>query len=137
MLRSINEESYFGNNIDKAIKAIKSDEFGLACKYLHEEMMKNDHSAEVYNLLGIISEYKGDVILAAKYYRAAYVFDPTYKPVDRNLEKLTSFFYIFNKECLDFGDTLEKEYKKSYFIENNRVHIAHLKNNEAGKKSAC
>ena len=81
-----------------------------------QHMIENDHSAEVYNLLGVISEYKGDVILACKYYRAAYVFDPTYKPADKNLEKLTSFFYIFNEENIDYGDTMEKEDKKSYFL---------------------
>ena len=64
MLTSINEESSFENNINGAINAIKSNKYDLACKYLYADMIENDHSAEVYNLLGVISEYKGDAILA-------------------------------------------------------------------------
>ncbi len=127
MLTIRNEKVYFENNIKKAIRAIKSNEYDLACTYLHAHMIENDHSAEVYNLLGVISEYKGDVLLAIKYYRVAYVFDPTYKPADRNLEKLTSFFYIFNEANIDFGDNMEKENKKLKFVENSAFHIGHLK----------
>ena len=32
---------------------------------------------------------------------------------------------------------MEKEDKKSYFLEYNAMHVGHLKNNEAGRKSAC
>ena len=137
MLTSSNEKSSFENNINGAINAIKSNKYDLARKYLYAAMIENDHSAQVYNLLGVISEYKGDTILACQYYRVAYVFDPTYKPSDKNLEKLTSFFYIFNEANIDYGDTMEKEDKKSYFLEYNGMHIGHLKNIEVVRKSAC
>jgi len=127
MLTIRNKESYFEDNIKNAIKAIKSNKYDLACKYLHAELIENDHSAVVYNLLGVISEYKGDVILACKYYRAAYVFDPTYKPADINLEKLTSFFYMFNEDNIDYGDNVEKEDQNLNFIEYNSRNIGHLK----------
>lgn len=133
MLTIRNEKIYVENNIKKAIKAIKSNKYDLACEYLHAYMIENDHSPEVYNLLGVISEYKGDVLLAGKYYRAAYAFDPTYKPSDKNLEKLTSFFYIFNEANIDYGENIdylgnmEKERHKLNFIEYNETHIGHLK----------
>lgn len=98
MLISSNEKSSFENNINGAINAIKTNKYDLARKYLYAAMIENDHSAEVYNLLGVISEYKGDAILACQYYRASYVFDPTYKPADNNLEKLTSFFICLMKK---------------------------------------
>jgi len=123
MLIIRNKKVCFDNNIKKAIRAIKSNKYDLARNYLHAHMIENDHCAEVYNLLGVISEYKGDVLLAIKYYRAAYVFNPTYKPADRNLEKLTSVFYIFNEANIDFGDNMEKEHQKSNFVENNAFHI--------------
>lgn len=129
MLAICNEENYFHNNIKEAINAIKSNKYELAYMCLHAAMIENDHSAEVYNLLGVISECKGDVSLACKYYRAAYVFDPTYKPSDKNLEKLTSFLYIFNEAGIDYGDNMEKEHQNSYFIEYNAMHVGHLKNN--------
>ena len=137
MLRSINEESSFENNIKQAINEIKANRIDLARKYLYAAMIENDHSAEVYNLLGVISEYSGDASLACQFYRAAYVFDPTYKPADKNLEKLTSFFYTFNEANIDFGDTMDSEYKKSYFLGHHRLKIGHLKNIQVGRKSAC
>ncbi|GCD12325.1 hypothetical protein [Clostridium tagluense] len=137
MLRSINEESSFENNIKEAINAIKSNEYDLARKYLYAGMIENDHSAEVYNLLGIISEYKRDESMACTYYRAAYVFDPTYKPADKNLERVTSFFYIFNKTSIDYGDTIEEECEKSCFAEYSGMQIGNLKNIQVDRKSAC
>ena len=137
MLRSNNEEGSFQNNIKEAINAIKLNKYDLAHMYLRAAMIENDHSAEVYNLLGIISEYKRDGSMACTYYRASYVFDPTYKPADKNLERVTSFFYIFNEDCLDFGDTLEKEDKKTYFLEYNGMHLGHIKNNKVDRKSVC
>ena len=113
-------------NINEVINAIKSKRYDVAYEYLHAAMIEKDHSPEVYNLLGIISEYKSDVSLAGKYYRVANVFDPTYKSADRNLAKLTSFYYIFNEGNIDFGDNSEKEYEKSYSVEYNEMNIGHL-----------
>ncbi|MGH4121340.1 MAG: hypothetical protein ACREV6_00070 [Clostridium sp.] len=137
MLTNINEENFLENNIKQAINAIRSKEYNLARKYLMAEMIGNDHSAEVYNLLGIISEYKRDEVMACIYYRAAYVFDPTYKPSDKNLEKLTSFFYRFNEENIDFGDAMEKENEKLCFAECSGMQIGNLKNIQVSRKSAC
>jgi hypothetical protein len=127
MLVICNEKNSFQNNIKEVINSIKSNKYDLAYKCIQTAMFENDHCAEVYNLLGIISEYKGDVSLACKYYGVALVFDPTYKPSDNNLEKLTSFFYIFNKENIDYGDKNEKEHQDSYFIEYNAMNVGHLK----------
>ncbi len=137
MLKNSNEEGSFQNNIKEAINAIKSNKYDLAHMYLRAAMIENDHSAEVYNLLGVISEYKREVSMACTYYRASYVFDPTYKPADRNLERVTSFFYIFNEANINYGDNMEKNPKKSHFIAYNAMHIGHLKNNESGIKSSC
>lgn len=122
-----NEKVYLESNIHKIIRFIKSKQYDVACEHLHQQMLENDHSAQVYNLLGVISEYKGDVLLAMKYYRAAYAFDPTYKPADRNLEKLTSFFYMFNEANIDYGDNTEKVHQKLNSITNNFMNIRHLK----------
>ncbi|MGH4137620.1 tetratricopeptide repeat protein [Clostridium sp.] len=137
MLTNINEENFFVSNVNKAIREIKSNRCDLAINYLNADIIENSPSAEVFNLLGIIAEYRGDESMACKYYRAAYVFDPTYKPADKNLEKLTSFFYRFNEECLDFGDMIEKEDKKTYFLEYKGIHLGHIKNNKVDRKSAC
>ncbi|HEY8889374.1 MAG TPA: hypothetical protein VIM70_03910 [Clostridium sp.] len=137
MLTNSNEKSSFQNNIEQAINSIKSSKLDLAKVYLHAAMVLNDHSPEAYNLLGVISEYKGDVLLAGKYYRAAYAFDPSYKPADKNLEKLTSYFYKFNGANIDFGDNIIKEYQKSHSFECKTIYIGQMINNEANRNSTC
>lgn len=137
MLISSNEESSFQNNIKEAVNAIKANQYELALKCLHTAMIKNDHSAEVHNLLGVISECKGDVTLACKYYRAACMFDDTYKPADKNLERVTAFFYIFNEVNIDYGHNIEKEHNKSYLLEYSAMHIGDLTKSENSIKSAC
>jgi len=135
MLTNINEESSFQNNINEAIYSIKSKKHDLAKMYLHAAMLENDHSPEAYNLLGVISEYKGDVLLACKYYRAAYAFDPSFKPADKNLEKLTSFFYKFNELNIDYGDNKVNEYQKPHLIGCKTMYIGQIINNEVSRKS--
>jgi len=127
MLRIINNKIYLESNIKKIIRTIKSRKYDLACEYLHDQMIENDHSAEVYNLLGIISEYKGNVLLAIKYYRAAYVFDPTFKPADNNLEKITSFFYVFDEANIDYGYNMKEQRQKLHLIEYISINLGHLK----------
>jgi DNA-binding response OmpR family regulator len=45
---------------------------------------------EVYNLLGILSELRGDRVDAQRYYRASLDLYPTYDPAWANLERLVS-----------------------------------------------
>ena len=137
MLTNSNEISSFQDNIEQAINSIKSSKLDLAKMYLHAAMVLNDNSPEAYNLLGVISEYKGDVLLAGKYYRAAYAFDPSFKPADRNLEKLTSFFYKFDGANIDFGDNIIKEHQKSNSFECKTIYIGQLVSSEANRNSTC
>jgi DNA-binding NtrC family response regulator len=63
-----------------------------------EEMLKKSLSisandAEVYNLLGILSEYKEDLHQAQGYYRAALAMDASYRPAIKNLERTSQFIY--------------------------------------------
>lgn len=116
----------FDKNIKNAINAIKSKNSTLALEFIHLAMLENDHTSEVHNLLGILSEITGDLILAGKHYRAADVFDPTYKPSCRNLERITSFFYKLEMNNIDYGDKLEKEATLHYFIEYGSNNIGHL-----------
>lgn len=127
MLRRNNKLNSFEDNIKNAINSLKSTNYTLALEFIHSAMLEDDHSPEVYNLLGIISETKGDLILAGKHYRAADVFDPMYKPACRNLERITSYFYKFEIDNIDFGDKPEKEENSLYFIEYNSNNIGHLR----------
>lgn len=130
MLECNNKLISFENNIKDAIKALKLKNYTLAVEFIHSAMLENDHAPEIYNLLGILSEVKGDLILAGNYYRVAYVFDPTYKPSCRNLERITSYFYKLEMDNIDYGDKLEKEEWSPYFIKYVGNNIGHLMKKE-------
>lgn len=77
--------------INDAIAALKINNINLALEYIHEAMLLDEHSAIIQNLLGIIAEKKGDLVLANNHYRASYALDATYEPPKKNLERITSF----------------------------------------------
>ena len=69
------------NNLEKAEEILK------------KAIGKDPSSPVTHNLLGVISEYKGDVTQAQKYYRAALALDPTYKPAESNIRRTVDFDY--------------------------------------------
>ena len=69
------------NNLEKAEEILK------------KAIGKEPSSPVTHNLLGVISEYKGDVTQAQKYYRAALALDPTYKPAESNIRRTVDFDY--------------------------------------------
>lgn len=130
MVKIYNKLEYFQENIKEAIINLKTNNCSLAHEYIILAMVEDENAPEGHNLLGILSEIKGDLILAGKHYRASWALDPTYKPASRNLERITSFNYIFNREHIDYGDKPEKEEEIVYYIEHNSKNIGHLKKKE-------
>ncbi|MFH5938671.1 hypothetical protein, partial [Clostridium perfringens] len=59
----------------------------LAELLLKNALIINSSSAEIENLLGVIEEKRGNVLLAQRYYRAALSFEPCYLPADNNLKR--------------------------------------------------
>ncbi len=49
---------------------------------------------EAFNILGVLSELRGEVLQAQKYYHAAIDVDPTFSPARKNLDRATQW----NKE---------------------------------------
>jgi tetratricopeptide (TPR) repeat protein len=130
-MRSLNsEKNEYEKIVQKAIFAIKNNEFEVALKYLQEAMMENMHSAEIQNLLGVIAEKSYDLELADKHYRAAYSLDPTYKPADKNLERITCFEYKINSNNIDLGD-LNDESFDSYHMDTDSLGIKTVKSGDS------
>lgn len=127
MFNSYSKLDYFDKNIRKAITNLKSSNCSLAYEYINLAMIGNENAPEIHNLLGILSEIRGDLILAGKHYRAAGALDPTYKPASRNLDRITSFDYKFDKETLDYGDKPENEQEILYYVEYDKSNVGHLK----------
>ena len=108
MFNGYSKLEYFEKNTRKAITNLKANNYSLAQEYISLAMLGNENAPGGHNLLGILSEIKDDLILAGKHYRASYALDPTYKPASRNLDRIVSFNYKFDKESIDYGDVSEK-----------------------------
>lgn len=87
-------------------KCILEKDYLKAKEYLKKAVAENLESGEPQNLLGILYEYEGDIASAAKHYRAALDLEPTYKPAQDNLERVTSFHYMKNN--INFDEEPEK-----------------------------
>ncbi len=88
-----NNLATYADFLEYAKKCILDKNFEKADHYLKKAVMEDINAAEPHNLFGVIAEFKGDFAAAGKHYRAACALDPTYKPADRNLQRLTDYNY--------------------------------------------
>lgn len=122
--------SSFEKNIEKAINALQVNDYAVAQEYIKYAMLENYHSPKVHNLFGVLVELTGNLSLAGKHYRAALALDPTYRPANRNLERITSFYCRFRNTNPDFGDKPEEEEIIPYIVEYDKNNIGHVKKEE-------
>ena len=85
--------SGFKELIEFAKKCINEKKYDKAIEYLKKAMVEKLESPEPQNLLGVLYELKSDLSNAGKHYRAALELDPTYRPSQDNLERVTAFKY--------------------------------------------
>lgn len=83
----------FEDVVEFAKKCILVKEYEKAEEYLKKSIVEAADSAIPHNLLGVLSEFRGDISTAQKHYRAALALDPTYKPADKNLERTIQMKY--------------------------------------------
>ena len=93
--------SGFKELIEFAKKCINEKKYDKAIEYLKKAMVEKLESPEPQNLLGALYELKGDLSKAGKHYRAALELDPTYRPSQDNLERVTAFNYMSDGIKLD------------------------------------
>lgn len=94
----------FSQTILQAVDSLKKCNINKSFELISRAHILDPGAAEPHNLLGILSELKGDDIAARKHYRAAYALNPTYKPSCRNLERLCIFTWGSQSRIFDFGD---------------------------------
>ena len=99
----------FKELIEFAKKCINEKEFDKAIEFLKKAMVEKLESPEPQNLLGVLYELKGDLSKAGKHYRAALELDPTYRPSQDNLERVTSFRYMSDGIMFDEKDSEERK----------------------------
>jgi len=100
----------FVDVLEFAKACILSKDYAKAEQFLKKAISLNVDSADPHNLLGILSEFKGDVSLAQMHYRAALALDPTHEAANKNLERTAQFHYT--NKSMDLGKTLVHEDKK-------------------------
>lgn len=81
----------YDSSLEYAKKAIGERDFEKAQSFLKKAMEIDPRKPEPFNLLGVISEMKGNVLEAQRLYRAALALDPTYRPAMSNLDRTVTF----------------------------------------------
>ena len=98
----------FLKTIRQAVDLLKDCDTDKSYELISKAHLLNPDAADPHNLMGLISELRGDDITARKHYRAAYALNPTYKPSCRNLERLCMFTWGPQSRDFDFGDDLSE-----------------------------
>lgn len=88
-----NKLNSYDDYIEYAKLSIISNDIDKAEEILQKAISKNVSSPVTHNLLGVIYEYKGDILHAQKHYRAALALDPTYEPAENNIKRTVEFDY--------------------------------------------
>ncbi|MFO8184676.1 MAG: response regulator [Candidatus Aegiribacteria sp.] len=70
-------------------KAVTDRDFPRAMEIIGRAIAKDPTKAEALNLLGVLFEFQGKKAEARKQYLAATDIDPTYKPAQKNLDRIT------------------------------------------------
>lgn len=104
------QDKYLGREYDKylelAMKRIHAGEFDAARIYIHKALSIDPDRPESFNLLGGLSEARGQHLEAEKNYRAALALNSAYQPAQKNLERVTSRPYT--PLGIDWGFPAEK-----------------------------
>jgi len=79
--------SDYAASVTLAKECIKAGHLDAAEEHLRKALSIDSGRAEAFNVLGAVSEMRGDRLEAQKQYRAALSLDPTYEPARSNLER--------------------------------------------------
>ena len=94
LLDEATQERYRGreydNYIELALKRIRAGELDAARVYVHKAISMDPDGPEAFNLLGGLYEARRNRLEAEKNYRVALALSPSYKPAQKNLDRVTS-----------------------------------------------
>jgi len=101
----------YGSSIELAKRSIGNRHFDAAAEHLRKAISLDPGRAEAFNLLGVITEIRGDRVEAQKNYRTALALDPSYVPAITNLRRSTGIKWK-QSGGIQMGD-MEKSDKNS------------------------
>jgi FixJ family two-component response regulator len=80
----------YNNYLELTLKRINKGEFEVAQVYAHKATSLDPDRPEAFNLLGGLFEVRNNRLEAVKNYRVALALTPSYKPAQKNLDRVTS-----------------------------------------------
>ncbi|MCI6375601.1 MAG: hypothetical protein MR821_09945 [Clostridiales bacterium] len=91
-------------------------------------MASAPHAAQPHNLMGIVSESRGNHVQAMKHFRAAWALDPTFLPARVNMERYGSFSGQMPRPVYDETECTPcpAESRRAYRIEYDENGIGHV-----------
>ena len=91
-------------------------------------MANAPHAAQPHNLMGIVSESRGDHVQAMKHFRAAWALDPTFLPARVNMERYGSFPGRLAPPAYDDADLppYHAESRRAYRMEYDENGVGHV-----------
>lgn len=99
------ESTDYATHFELAKKCITERHADAAIEHLKKAISISPERPEAYNLMGAIHELRGEMHEALNNYRAAWHFDATYEPCQRNLERATTTQR--GSEPISFGELRE------------------------------
>ncbi|MDI3280099.1 MAG: response regulator [Bacillota bacterium] len=97
----------FEECVEEARVQLKENQLEKALALLRRAVTLNPERPEPFNLLGAVDELRGNLDAARRMYRVALALDPTYKPAELNLDRVTRWKYELKKIYL--GEAGEEE----------------------------
>ncbi len=104
----IQKSTDYASSVELAKRSIMDRHFDAAAEHLRKAISLDPGRAEAFNLLGAVTEIRGDRSEAQKNYRAALSLDPSYEPAIRNLERSTDRRWK-NRETVMLGGVKHDE----------------------------
>ncbi|MBP1744449.1 MAG: hypothetical protein H6Q58_1427 [Firmicutes bacterium] len=101
-MKDINDSNEYKSFIKEAVVKLQNREIEGAYELILNALSQNPAAPEPHNLLGALHEIRGNEDMARKHYRAAYALDPTFKPANKNLERICTFC-ILPHMAMDLG----------------------------------
>jgi FixJ family two-component response regulator len=83
-------EREYNNYLELTLKRINKGEFEVAQVYAHKAISVDPDRPEAFNLLGGLYEVRNNRLEAVKNYRVSLALTPSYKPAQKNLDRVTS-----------------------------------------------
>ncbi|GAB4206515.1 MAG: hypothetical protein Fur006_63650 [Coleofasciculaceae cyanobacterium] len=80
----------YNSSIQLAKRYVSRRQFNTAIEHVKQAIAADPSRPEAFNLLGALQEIMGERSHAVKNYRVAVNLDPTYKPAQENLKRMTT-----------------------------------------------